>query len=63
MQKRPLIRTDEGKGRHPPAPPGKLENAIKVTMDGSRLQIVANVDAQGADKLIKAIEACKARLD
>lgn len=43
-----------------PAPP---ENTIKVTMDGPRLQIIANVDAQGADKLIKAIEAYKALLD
>ena len=31
-------------------------------MDGPRLHVVANVDAKGADKLVKAIEAYKALL-
>ncbi|MDA9435190.1 hypothetical protein [Bradyrhizobium sp. CCBAU 51627] len=33
------------------------DNQIKVTMDGDRLQVVANVDAKGARKLLKAIQA------
>ena len=35
----------------------KVENQIKITMDGDRLQIAANVDAKGAQKLLKAIQA------
>lgn len=39
-------------------------NNIKVTMDGPRLHVVAtNIDAKGADKLIKAIQAYQALLD
>ncbi|WP_271570463.1 hypothetical protein [Bradyrhizobium sp. CCBAU 11386] len=28
-----------------------------MTMDGDRLQVIANVDAKGAQKLLKAIRA------
>jgi hypothetical protein len=56
-----LIDAVLGTGRVPsPLPPTPVNpggNQIKVTMDGDRLQIVANVDAKGAQKLLKAIQA------
>jgi hypothetical protein len=37
--------------------PAATDNQIKVTMDGNRIQVIANVDARGAQKLLKAIQA------
>jgi hypothetical protein len=59
----PGIRRSRMKRRLMPGTQEKPNN-IKVTMDGPRLHVVpSNVDAKGADKLIKAIQACQALLD
>ena len=52
----PIGRPATFAGGGAPQPP-TTDNQIKVTMDGDRLQIVANVDAKGAQKLLKAIQA------
>lgn len=45
------------------APPPLGANDIKVTLNGRRLQIAANVDLKGAKRLLKALQANMALLE
>lgn len=58
---------DVQQGHVDPSPlvPARLpgDNAMKVTIDGDRLQVTANVDLKGARRLLKALKANMALLE
>jgi hypothetical protein len=46
-----------GQFEQPPPPPSTGANAMKVTIDGDRIQVSANVDLRGARRLLRALQA------